>query len=143
MSNASWLATSLDQEMLEGHGVSIASRTTVDEDLPSKSGTQVSHELGSRYLLRYLAGHQTGLYTIGSDRRHFVTPTPYSAAETVSWLALPLPTQDRAFVLMLDPGKIATIIGPRWVRCGKGIEYILPFGFPKEALALAWEVQVG
>jgi hypothetical protein len=140
--NASWLATSLDQEMLEQHRVLIASRTTPDQDLPSKTGTQVAQELGNRYLLRYLAAHQTGLHANGSEQRHFVTPTAYSAAETVSWLALPLPTQDRAFVLMLDPAKIETIVGPRWVRCGKGIEYILPFGFPKEALTLAWEVQV-
>lgn len=142
MPNASSLATTLDQEMLENRRVSIAGRTTPDADLPSKTGIEVAQELGNRYLLRYLVGHQVGRYVDGSDARHFVTPTAYSAAEAVSWLALPLPTQDRAFVLILDPAKVATIIGPRWVRCGKGIEYILPVGFPKEALAFAWEVQV-
>ena len=45
-SGAARLATILDQEMLEGRGVEIASRVTPDARLPVKSGGAVFSELG-------------------------------------------------------------------------------------------------
>lgn len=143
MGSVSWLATVLDQEMLEvARNVAIAPRPTPDAQLPRKTGSQVSAELGGRYLLRYLLPQQVGTYRRGSTQRHWATPTPYAPEETVSWLALPSPTQARLFVLLLDPAKIDDIWGPRWVRFGKGIEYLLPRGFPDGALALPWELPV-
>jgi hypothetical protein len=44
--------------------------------------------------------------------------------------------------MLLKPGEIAEVWGPRWVRFGGGIEYYLPRGFPPEAVALSWEVEV-
>ena len=149
MAAASWLATMLDHEMLElARRVPIAPRSTTDRALETspkwnKSGAQVAAELGGRYLLRYLLRDQVGLYRDGSEDQHFVTPTPYTAGETVSWLALPAPHEERPFVMVLDPSKIDDELwGPRWVRLGKGIEYILPNGFPKQAVVLGWEQQV-
>ena len=148
MASAAWLATNLDQEMLEAGrnpAVVIAARPTPDGGLPRKNGGQVAAELGGRYLLRYLLPHQVGLYRHGSADPHCATPTPYAAADTVSWLKLPRARQDRPFVMFLDPAQISEIWGPRWVRFGKGIEYLLPRGFPQNAMVpvgSAWEVPV-
>lgn len=148
MGTSSWLATLLDQEMLEVvRKVSIRPRTTPDAMLPQLNGPQVATHLGGRYLLRYLLPHQVGdvdsYAAQGSNRRHFVTPTPYAPGETVPWLALPKPAESRLYVMLLDPEKIdREVLGPRWVRGGKGFEYLLPQGFPKEALVFQWALQV-
>ena len=143
--SCAWLSTVLDQEMLEVvRRVRIAPRTVSYQILLvswQKTGRQVAGELGGRYLLRYLLRHQVGSYINGSTDRHYTTPTPYSPADTVSWLTLPSPTRKRDFVMLLDPTKIDTILGPRWTRLGKGIEYILPGGFNKDALVWPWELQ--
>jgi hypothetical protein len=81
-------------------------------------------------------------YLYGNGARHFVTPTPYSAADCVSFLALPEPTVRRGHLLLLDPGKIDEILGPRWVEAGQGIEYLLPHGFTQAALAFPWAVEL-
>jgi hypothetical protein len=140
---ASWLATVLDQEMLEvSNKVHIAPRFTPDHLLPRKSGKAVAGELGNRYLIRYLLPAQVGQMTAGAVTRQFVTPTPIGPSDTVSYLALPAPKSHRLFALLLKPGQIHEIWGPRWIAMGKGIEYILPRGFDATALALAWALQL-
>ena len=79
--------------------------------------------------------HQVGTLLNGTTNRQFVTPTPYSPEETVSWLALPSPSQPRPYVLLLDPAQLQDVYGPRWVHMGGGIEYILNTGFPPNAIA--------
>lgn len=145
MGTSSWLTTVMDQEMMEFirlPQVKVAPRTALDSGLARKTGQEVSNELGGRYLLRYLLSHQVGLYRNGSNERQYATPTPYAPEETISWLALPAPERPRPFVLILDPSKIVEVLGPRWVRLGKGIEYILPLGFPREAIVFGWELEV-
>jgi hypothetical protein len=143
MGTSSWLATLLDQEMLEvQQAAAIASRGTPDSQLQRRSGADVARELGNRYLLRYLLPHQLGQFQNGSSGKHCLTPTPYSPEETISWLALPQPTEPRTYVMLLDPARISVILGPRWVRLGKGIEYVLPDGFPQDAIVFRWEVPV-
>ena len=136
-------ATILDQEMLEVvRYVRIASRVTPDAALLFKPGRDIALELGGRYLLRYMLAHQVGEYAMGSTGRHFVTPTAYSPEDMISWLYLPKPTGKRPFVMLLNPAKIPIVQGPRWVRLGNGIEYILPQGFPREAVVAGWELEV-
>jgi hypothetical protein len=77
--SASRLAKILDQEMIEGAGIDIASARTPPEDLPVRAGTEVSAELGGRLLIRYMLGPQLGKFAGGSTDRHFVTPTPSRA----------------------------------------------------------------
>jgi hypothetical protein len=144
---AGFLATMLDQEMLEvAHSVTIFPRSTADMAMPTKTGVDVSRELGDRYLLRYLLREQVGRFTSGSTDPHWVTPTPYSREELTGYLALPNPRKRRTYVLVLDPKKIAEIKGPRWVRAGQGIEYLLPMGFPADAVAFktgpTWEIEI-
>jgi hypothetical protein len=120
----------------------IAGRGTPDFQLQRRSGGDVARELGNRYLLRYLLAHQLGQFQNGSSRNHHVTPTPYSPEDTISWLALPRPTEPRTHVMLLDPARISVILGPRWVRLGKGIEYVLPDGFSQGAIVFRWELPV-
>jgi hypothetical protein len=143
-----FLATMLDQEMLEvEHLVQIFPSFTPNLAMPAKTGLEVSQELGNRYLLRYLLRDQVGRFTAGSTDPHYVTPTTYSPKELTGFLALPNPRKRRAYVLVLDPKRIAEIRGPRWVRAGNGIEYILPNGFGPDAVAFkdigpTWEIEV-
>ena len=142
MACASLLAVTLDEEMLLNGGVSISPGTTPDHLLPSKTGVQVAAELGGRFLLRYLLATQIGVFHGGSNKLHYVTPTAISPSNTVAVLALPAVSSARDYVMLLDPAKIVTILGPRWVRAGQGIEYLLPAGFPQSAMVLPWEVQI-
>jgi len=122
--------------------VRIADSVTPDDFLPMRLGREIALELGGRYLLRYMLSHQVGQYALGSQDRHFVTPTAYSPEDAVSWLYLPKPSEKRPFVMLLNPAKIPYVRGPRWVRLGNGIEYILPRGFPREAVVAGWELEV-
>lgn len=137
------LATMLDADMLARHHTTISAAGTPFSELPNKTGPVVAWELGGRYLLRYLLSHQVTLFArgirgISSDflnAQHYVTPTPFSPEETVSWLALPAPDQPRPYVILLKPEAITKrILGPRWVRVGGGIEYLLPDGFDSTAI---------
>jgi hypothetical protein len=140
---ASWLATLLDEEMLQaGKGVQIADRFVEDDRLLQKTGQAVWDELGGRYFLRYVLGYQVGEFASGSSRRHCVTPTPIAIEDTISYLNLPRPVDQRLNVMILDPRRIDLVSGPRWVRGGKGIEYVLPRGFPPQARVFEWEQQV-
>ena len=135
MGPCSVMATLLDQELLEVvGGVGIAGRGTPDSELRLKSGSEVSRELGGRYLLRYMLAGQLGRYVNGSGAQHYVTPTPYAPEETVPWLGLPAASEPRTHVMLLDPRYIPALLGPRWIRFGMGIEYLLPDGFPGEAV---------
>jgi hypothetical protein len=135
----SQLATILDREMLEVvRGVTIASPITPDAALPSRSGKDIFVELGGRYLLRDVLREQLGMFTkSGSDRLHHVTPTPYNPRDVISYLALPAPHRPRRFVMFLDPSLIPEVKGPRWVRLGQGIGYLLPNGSRKLPWSLA------
>lgn len=143
MGTSSLLATLLDQEMLENRGTITISPSLIPDDLvPSKNGRTVFKELGGRFLLRYLVPAQLKAFQMGGTGIHWVTPTAYQPEETISWLALPALSEPRRHALVLDPRKIAVIRGPRWVRLGAGIEYILPNGFPQQALVLPWPIEV-
>ena len=129
--------------MIEASGATIAGRLVCDSDLPLRSGVDVAAELRGRYLLRYALYDQVDEFAEGSHARHCVTPTPLGTADLVAFLALPSPTGLRTHVVALDPQAIPAIKGPRWVRGGPGIEYVLPHGFPKAALAVVpWPLEV-
>jgi hypothetical protein len=96
---------------------------------------------GGRYLLRYLMRRQYRQFATGSPNVNFVTPSPHSPTEAISWLPLPTPTR-RDFVLFLDPSSIPEVRGPRRILLGGGIDYILPKGFPVSALVVQWPVPV-
>ena len=139
MGTSSRLATILDSEMLINNGARIyppgfplaSLRLLPSQPVPT---SDLSTQLGKRYLLRYLLPHQVGTLTTGTTRRQHVTPTAYAPEETVSWLALPSPTQPRTYVLLLYPSQLTNVYGPRWVLMGGGIEYILATGFTQSAI---------
>jgi len=112
--------------------------------MPNRQGAKVAGELGNRFLVRYLRATQLNEFRRGSiGRKHWVTPTAYEPDETIPWLALSPTLLAPSYALLLDPNKIPIIKGPRYVRMGAGIEYVLPNGFPANAIAgLPWEVNV-
>jgi len=109
--------------------------------MPGRGGPDIAAELGGRYLLRYLIRKQYRQFTTGSAALHFVTPTPYSPTEVISWLALPT-TARREFALFLDARRLSDVRGPRRVLLGGGLEYILASGFPATAIVVGWPVPV-
>lgn len=142
MGSSSGIATLLDYEMLLGRPVSIAPPSTAENALPIKSGSEVAIELGQRFVLRYMATRQLGTYRTGSTDKHWVTPTPLSPDDVIWWLNLPVPELERTHVMMLDLQEIAEVAGPRHIRLGQGIEYILPVGFPESAVVQGWELEL-
>ncbi|MFJ1709572.1 hypothetical protein [Kitasatospora sp. NPDC088346] len=139
MVGCSRLATNLDLEMLEW---AASMGNVADAALPKKSGLDVYEEIGHRHLLRFVMAEQIGAFKDGSIQKHFTTPTPYPPDEIVDILHLPAVHRPRLWALVLDPREIPNIYGPRLVRWGHAIEYLLPDGFPEEALVSRWEVQV-
>ncbi|MDQ3933487.1 MAG: hypothetical protein M3340_02525 [Actinomycetota bacterium] len=128
--------------MIETQGGVIAARSVPASALPIRRGALVARELGRRLLVRYMLVDQVGRFAAGSAAEHFVTPTPLAGVEANAVLALPAPKRIRRFALLLDPALITEIKGPRWVRWGTGIEYILPRGFPARAVASTWEIRI-
>jgi hypothetical protein len=141
MSSAS-LAIVLDEEMLLARNprVRIANPHTPVDRLPRKSGARVSRELGGRLLLRYIPRNRAGTFSEGIWLPVWTTPTPLSPDEAISALALPNTSLPRDVVMLLDPVRIRRIRGPRRIRFGQGIEYLLPEGFGPQAIV--WEMEV-
>jgi len=149
MGTSSWLATMLDQEMLEVvQRAHIHPRRTPLDQMGPRDGATVAKELGGRYFLHYIQRYQVGRYTTGRTGQTFVTPTPYSPEETIHFLTLPNPTQPREYVVLLDPKELRDVYGPRWTALGPGIEYILASGFDQKAIVASlgatppWEILV-
>ena len=139
--SCSFLSTQLDLDMLGKHRVMVASSFVADAALPC-TGVEVSRELGGRLLIRYLRRQDISRYIYGDANRHCTTPTPYSPADLISSLNLPDPTTRRTHYLLLEPSKIAEILGPRHIAWGGGIEYILPKGFHVDALVNHWALEI-
>ncbi|MFD4551164.1 hypothetical protein ACFVXA_05250 [Streptomyces sp. NPDC058246] len=131
MQTCSRTATILDAKMLAGK---IESELVPDDKL--REIPDVVEEFGQRCLLRYIRDDQKGTFGSGTKRKQFVTLTPYTPEEASRWLALKWPWLERRHVLILDPKKISRpILGPRSIAGGFGIEYVLPLGFPFDAIA--------
>ena len=128
------LSQKMDVNQIIRNGGKIGQEGLLTHKMKKRSGTEVDTEIGGRYLLRYLHAGQLTEFLNGSERRHWVTPTPITPEDLVSWLALFEPTIKRKHVLILDPKKIKNICGPAYIHLGQGIEYCLPHGFGKEAI---------
>lgn len=138
-----FLATTLDKQMLLTRAVQIAAEDVPDHALPLKPGADVAEELGGRFLLRYVLPKDFGRNQHGMAVKTYTTVTAYRPADAVPYLNLPPSTFERSHVLLLDPAKIEQIRGPRIVLHGKGgLEYILPDGYPAEAVSGGWELQI-
>lgn len=141
MATCSAIATRLDEEMLALRPALVYPSHTPLASMPARTGADVATELGGRHLLRYLTRKQYRQFTTGTAYLQFVTPTPYSPTEVISWLALPTTTR-REFALFLDPRHLSDVHGPRRVLLGGGLEYILASGFSTAAIVVGWPVPV-
>ena len=147
MGTSSRLATWLDLEMLRVNGASLQAPFTPDRLLPHVP--DLSNEIGGRAVIRYLRANQLRRFLQGTQDAQYVTPTPYSPEEAVKWLATPYANMDLSYALLLDSTKLNDVVGPRTVRLGGGIEYILTSGFGPDAILdvsadgpSKWEIQV-
>jgi len=145
---SSWLSTYLDAEMLIRNGATLADPLRVTGRPATRSGTEVARELGGRLLLRYITPAQLGQFRHGSSAECYATPTAYTPEEAVKYLLLPAAGVPREHALLLDASRIRSNQGPMWVALARGIQYILPAGFPEEAIVVPgaptgrWEVSV-
>ncbi len=132
MSDCLHFGARLDFDWLEvAWSVPVVSAGTPDIDLPTLSGAELAHILNGRFLIRYLLERQLGTFLSGSAEHCYVTPTPYSSEECIGYLSLPEPLMRREHALLIRPDKLVEVIGPRRVRLGGGIEFILPGGLPQ------------
>ncbi|WP_152611135.1 hypothetical protein [Amycolatopsis sp. MJM2582] len=122
----------------------IAHHAVPSENLPRKSGDQVFKEIGNRQLLRYVDIYHVHEPETGRDNLPtWVTPTPLSCDDLDHYLDLPSPDIPRTHVVRIDPRYIDEIRGPQWVGLGLGIQYLLPRGYPLDAvLAPHWAHEV-
>ena len=98
--------------------------------------------LFGRLLLKYFTQAQIGTYSAGVSFPVYATPTPMPVADLRDCLGLPSPTVKREWALLLDPNEVPVIKGPHWITAGQGIEFLLPGGFPAEAIVDVGEVRV-
>lgn len=140
---SSWLATILDAEMIAANHRrrnsdptvnAIAPVDTPDQQLPLLQPADLVAQLGGRCLLYYVHAHEAAQRIQGRSNGTFVSPTPYAPEEATSCLALPIPAVPREYVILLDPARLTNVRGPRRVRFGTGIEYLLESGFPVDAV---------
>jgi hypothetical protein len=135
MGTSSWLATWLDATMLEAQGAFIDSAPPLSRGTP-RSGLRAAEELAGRLLIRYISPAQLGHFDRGSNFPCYTTPTPYTPEEAVAYLLMPQADVPRTYAYLLDPRRIPAIQGPLWVAAARGIQYILPEGFPEDAIVV-------
>ncbi len=139
------LAIILDEEMLGQHNAAIAAPWTPDDQLPEC--TSLASELGDRYLVKYLRRGDHTRYSVRSGISyfpgvHFVTPTPLARSQLIPVLNLPSDLPAPRYALLLDPAHV-TARGPRRIRGGHGVEYVLFSGFPSTAIAApGWPITI-
>jgi hypothetical protein len=145
------LAVTLDYEQLLNAGAEIHPSNMSDADLPARKGPDIAKELGGRWLVRYLTAKQQQRmaqepylqYSGEPDQKIYVTPTPLPPRLAIRVLALPNAAVPRTFRVLIDPSKVRLVLGPRWVRGGTGIEYVLPRGYgPSALVAPRWPLPV-
>jgi hypothetical protein len=138
------LAITLDEEMLGRHAVYVHPPWAPDSSLPLCADLEA--QVGDRFLLKYVRSSDRNHYSVMSGVTyfsgvHYVTPTPICQGELTSVLNLP-PMPAPRFALILDPSKLDAR-GPRRIRSGRGIEYVLANGFPRDAIVSpGWPVSV-
>ena len=139
------LAAHFDVEMILSNKTKIASQVTKDSELDQWEGKVVKKQIGSRYLLHYLPYAKLGRYDNGTDDRIFCTPTVYTRSVVIDMLALPDVGMPRPLAIVIDPAQLSNsypILGPRYVRFGMGVEYILTAGFPANAVVSRFELVI-
>jgi hypothetical protein len=136
MSHATQLAITLDEEMLNRNGVNVSPPNTVDDDLPL--AVNIRAQIGGRFLMKYLRSGDRARFSVISQTKyfgglHWVTPTPLCTANVVEVLCLPTSLPAPSYALILDPDKVEAY-GPRRIRGGRAVEYLLKKGFPLDAI---------
>ena len=123
--------------MLLANGAVVQDENVPDGLLPV--ATNLRAELGGRMLLRYVRADAIAAYTFAAPTATwpgaaYVTPTAYCARELPAALHLPPTLAPPTHAVLLRPDNLFAL-GPRRVRFGTGVEYVLPNGFAQADLA--------
>src|SRR5262249_44610593 len=121
--------------MLGRHRVVVAPPWT--PDLALSPCDDLAAQLGGRLLVKYLRNEDRRTYSGPST----VHPSPHRRPAGTSRFRPvtarpppPLPPRDPPrYALLLDPTRLEAL-GPRRIRGGRAIEYVLPRGFPLSAV---------
>jgi hypothetical protein len=121
--------------MLIQNGATIFPSRTPDSLLPSC--TDLVSQLGRRYLIKYVRKPDRYRYSVLSKVSHFsgvhyLTPTALCPDTIEAALRLP-PFKIPQYALILDPSRLSAC-GPREIRGGKAVEYVLPNGYGVDAI---------
>ena len=145
MNHAVQFALMLDEEMLGLHGVAISRPWVPDHALPISAN--LASQLCGRYLIKYVRKRDRKRYSpplsgiATYTGVHYVTTTAICPDALSPMLNLP-PLSLPRYALILNPAQL-TVHGPRWVRGGRAIEYVLLNGFSSDAvIPPGWPVEV-
>ena len=136
MGTSSRIAHSLDTLAFDRNRVRVRYHLIGAKRPNARPGQSVARQLRGRLLVRYIteaaASSTSGPALVTTEV--YATPTAYSPEEAPIWLLTPGATLPRPYCVLLDPAAIDWIIGPLFVGPAAGIQYILPFGYPAEAV---------
>ncbi len=136
------IAVHLDAEMLLRRGVSVASATTPESSLPAISDPD--RHFAGRLLVRYLRKGDLAQVTdtVWQNRAHSLTITPLCKDTLRRYLNLPSSLPPPTHALLVDPLLLPAIRGPRYVRLGFSVEYVVP-SLPDTAIVgPRWAVEI-
>lgn len=144
MPTAADIAQILDEEMLGEHGVTILGSPVPTTSL-SKC-TNLANEVGDRLLIKYIREGEHLRYNPSAPFRmlgpQYVTLTPFDRDEAASRLNMPSFLSGPMYLVLLEPSKVEAW-GPKRVRGGTGIEYVLVNGFDSSAIVPpGWPIRV-
>jgi hypothetical protein len=138
MGTSGRIATMLDFMCFDRNRVQIRHYLTSTRRPTPRRGATVAREMRGRFLARYITAAQavsmTGPTPMNSEV--YATPTAYSPEEAPVWLITPGSVGTRPYVVLLDPAVLVWIIGAMLVGPAAGIQYVLPQGYPAEAIVV-------
>jgi hypothetical protein len=133
--DSGFLAVNLDNLMLEARHCAIAPSAMNNQELThtpefQKTGAEVSAEIGNRCLIYYAISPNilSALQRMRDEQRHlYLTTTALPPGPVMALiLCLPRPQDLRRHAFVFDPAHLDVIFfGPRRVRLGYGLEYLI------------------
>jgi len=135
MEGVTKLAIQLDIMMLLEKHVDVSSENVLDGDLPYCS--DLVEQLGGRYLIKYVHSdtvRRLKFEPSGLLGKHCLTPTPIARSDLVKTLLLP-PRNAPSWALLVMPGQLSNVRGPRRIPGSSAIEYVAESGIPLKAIA--------
>lgn len=136
------IAVHLDAEMFLRRGIVVAPATT-----PESALTPVldpDQHFAGRLLVRYVRKSDLAQVTSTTwqNRTHWLTTTPLCKGSVRTYLNLPSSLPAPTHALLVDPLVLQGIRGPRYVRLGFSVEYLVPTLPDASIVGNKWAVEI-